>query len=38
VDTGYSKTSDPYADIALVAPHALNWQIKQTVFGEESEA
>jgi len=37
VDTGYFKTSDPYADIALVAPHALNWQIKQSVFGEESE-
>ena len=37
VDTGYFKTPDPYADIALVAPHALNWQIKQSVFGEESE-
>jgi sugar phosphate isomerase/epimerase len=37
VDTGYFKTSDPYVDIALVAPHALNWQVKQSVFGEESE-
>jgi sugar phosphate isomerase/epimerase len=37
VDTGYFKTSDPYVDIALVAPHALNWQIKQSVFGEESD-
>jgi sugar phosphate isomerase/epimerase len=37
VDTGYFKTSDPYEDIALVAPHALNWQIKQSVFGEDSE-
>jgi sugar phosphate isomerase/epimerase len=37
VDTGYFKTADPYADIALVAPHALNWQIKQSPFGEESE-
>ncbi len=37
VDTGYFKTSDPYADIALVAPHAVNWQIKQSVFGEESD-
>ena len=36
VDTGYFKTPDPYADIALVAPHALNWQVKQSVFGEES--
>jgi sugar phosphate isomerase/epimerase len=37
VDTGYFKTPDPYTDIALVAPHALNWQVKQSVFGEESE-
>jgi sugar phosphate isomerase/epimerase len=37
VDTGYFKTDDPYADIALVAPHALNWQVKQSVLGEESE-
>ena len=36
VDTGYFKTPDPYADIALVAPHALNWQVKQSPFGEES--
>jgi sugar phosphate isomerase/epimerase len=37
VDTGYYKTADPYADIELVAPHAVNWQVKQSVFGEESE-
>ena len=37
VDTGYFKTPDPYVDIALVAPHAVNWQVKQSVFGEESE-
>jgi sugar phosphate isomerase/epimerase len=37
VDTGYFKTEDPYADIALVAPYALNWQIKQSPFGEDSE-
>jgi len=36
VDTGYFKTSDPYADIALVAPYAVNWQIKQSVYGEDS--
>ena len=36
VDTGYFKTPDPYADIALVAPHALNWQIKQSPLGEDS--
>lgn len=37
VDTGYYKSRDPYADIALVAPHAVNWQIKQSPLGEESE-
>jgi sugar phosphate isomerase/epimerase len=30
VDTGKYLTADPYADIALVAPHAVNWQIKET--------
>src|ERR1051326_2829423 len=37
VDTGYFKSPDPYADIALVAPHAVNWQIKQSPLGEDSE-
>jgi sugar phosphate isomerase/epimerase len=37
VDTGYFKSADPYRDIALVAPHAVNWQIKQSPLGEESE-
>jgi sugar phosphate isomerase/epimerase len=37
VDTGYFKTQDPYVDIAEVAPHAVNWQVKQSVFGEDSE-
>jgi len=37
VDTGYFKTDDPYRDMALVAPHALNWQIKQSPLGEDSE-
>ena len=37
VDTGYFKTQDPYVDIAEVAPHAVNYQVKQSVFGEESE-
>jgi sugar phosphate isomerase/epimerase len=31
VDTGKYLTDDPYADIALVAPRALNWQIKENV-------
>src|SRR4051794_38031410 len=30
VDTGYFKTPDPYVDMALVAPTAVNWQIKQS--------
>jgi len=37
IDTGYFKSDDPYKDIALEAPHALNWQVKQSPFGEESE-
>ena len=37
MDTGYFKTPDPYVDIALVAPHALNWQVKQSPLGEDSE-
>jgi len=37
VDTGYFKTPDPYADMALVAPTAVNWQIKQSALGEESD-
>lgn len=36
VDTGYFKTPDPYHDMAMVAPYAVNWQIKQSPFGEES--
>ena len=30
VDTGKYLTPDPYADIALMAPYAVNWQIKET--------
>jgi len=38
VDTGYFKTPDPYVDIELVAPRAVNWQIKQHAFGEANPA
>ena len=31
VDTGKYMTDDPYADIALMVPHAVNWQIKETL-------
>jgi sugar phosphate isomerase/epimerase len=37
VDTGYFKTPDPYIDMAKVAPYAVNWQIKQSPFGVESD-
>jgi sugar phosphate isomerase/epimerase len=29
VDTGKYNTADPYVDIAMVAPYAVNWQIKE---------
>jgi sugar phosphate isomerase/epimerase len=40
VDTGSFRTRDPYEEIALAAPHAVNWQIKETLFinGTEVEA
>ncbi len=31
VDTGKFITADPYADIALITPHAVGWQIKETM-------
>lgn len=31
VDTGMYLTADPYADIAMMVPHAVNWQIKETL-------
>lgn len=31
VDTGKYFSADPYADIALMAPFAVNWQIKETL-------
>ncbi len=30
VDTGKYITDDPYLDIAIMAPHAVNWQVKET--------
>ncbi|HXA13934.1 MAG TPA: sugar phosphate isomerase/epimerase family protein [Opitutaceae bacterium] len=32
LDTGYFTTPDPYVDIAQVAPYAVNWTVKQSVF------
>lgn len=37
VDTGYFKSKDPYEDMAKVAPYAVNWQVKQSPFGAESD-
>jgi sugar phosphate isomerase/epimerase len=36
VDTGKFVSKDPYADIALVAPYAVNWQVKQSPAGADS--
>lgn len=36
VDTGNFKTEDPYLDIAKVTPYAVNWQVKESVFGLDS--
>jgi sugar phosphate isomerase/epimerase len=33
LDTGNFKTTDPYKDIAEMVPYAINWQIKESVFG-----
>jgi sugar phosphate isomerase/epimerase len=37
VDTGYFRSKDPYEDMAHVAPYAVNWQVKQSPFGAESD-
>ena len=34
VDTGKYITANPYLDIALMAPYAVNWQIKETLTSE----
>jgi len=36
VDTGNMMVPDPYADIARVVPHAVNWQIKESPRGADS--
>jgi sugar phosphate isomerase/epimerase len=37
VDTGYFQSPDPYEDIAKVLPYAVNFQIKESPFGKESD-
>lgn len=33
VDTGNFTTEDPYKDIELLVPHAVNWQVKEFIDG-----
>ncbi len=33
VDIGNFKVADPYKDIETVVPYAINWQVKESVFG-----
>jgi hypothetical protein len=33
---GYFLTEDPYVDIERVLPYAVNWQLKESVFGKAS--
>lgn len=35
VDTGNMLVTDPYADIARVVPHAVNWQLKESIRGTD---
>jgi sugar phosphate isomerase/epimerase len=37
VDTGKYLTEDPYVDMALSAPFAVNWQVKETPFGKPNK-
>jgi sugar phosphate isomerase/epimerase len=32
LDTGSFRTGDPYAEIAIAAPFAVNWQVKENIF------
>ena len=32
LDTGSFRADDPYAEIAIAAPYAVNWQIKENIF------
>ena len=35
LDTGHFHTDDPYADIARMIPHTVNWQIKDRTHGNK---
>jgi len=36
LDIGSFKTADPYDDIARVLPYAVNWQVKEYLFGKDT--
>ena len=35
VDTGNMLTASPYHDIARVVPHAVNWQVKESIYAND---
>ena len=37
VDTGSFTTSDPYKEIEMTAPYAINWQVKERLHGEGTD-
>lgn len=37
LDTGNMKTEDPYDDIARVIRYAVNWQVKESAYGNNSD-
>jgi sugar phosphate isomerase/epimerase len=37
VDTGSFTTADPYIDIEKTAPYAINWQVKEKLYGRNPE-
>lgn len=37
VDTGSFTTSDPYQEIEITAPFAVNWQVKERLHGEGTD-
>jgi sugar phosphate isomerase/epimerase len=36
VDTYYFMTDDPYAEIEKVIPYAVNWQVKERIYGGDN--
>jgi len=36
LDTGYFHTEDPYKDMEMSLPYAINWQVKESALGKDS--